>query len=83
MTRYRHPRALGVDDPPQFAVDIGGTHIDLDADGCFETDNEAAVQAIADANGVTLDELRVRDTCDVVKSDGDVCGRERPCAYHD
>jgi len=22
-------------------------------------------------------------TCEVVKSDGDVCGRERPCPYHD
>ena len=21
--------------------------------------------------------------CEVVKSDGDVCGRERPCSYHD
>jgi len=23
------------------------------------------------------------ETCDVVKGDGDVCGRERPCPYHD
>jgi len=22
-------------------------------------------------------------TCDVVKNDGEVCGRERPCPYHD
>ena len=22
-------------------------------------------------------------TCEVVKSDGEVCGRERPCPYHD
>jgi len=22
-------------------------------------------------------------TCDVVKGDGDVCGRDRPCPYHD
>lgn len=23
------------------------------------------------------------DTCQVEKADGDVCGRERPCQYHD
>jgi len=23
------------------------------------------------------------ETCDVVKQDGDVCGRDRPCQYHD
>jgi hypothetical protein len=22
------------------------------------------------------------DTCDAVKNDGDVCGRELPCPYH-
>jgi len=22
-------------------------------------------------------------TCDVVKNDGEVCGRDRPCPYHD
>lgn len=59
MARYRHPRALGVADPPQFAVDIGGDHVDLDADGCFETDDEAAVRAIASAHDVSVAELRV------------------------
>jgi len=24
----------------------------------------------------------VVETCDIVKSDGDVCGRELPCPYH-
>jgi hypothetical protein len=23
------------------------------------------------------------DTCEVEKSDGEICGRERPCRYHD
>lgn len=23
------------------------------------------------------------DTCQVVKQDGEVCGREKPCPYHD
>jgi hypothetical protein len=23
------------------------------------------------------------DTCEVVKTDGEVCGRDRPCPYHD
>jgi hypothetical protein len=26
---------------------------------------------------------RGTDTCEVVKADGEVCGRDRPCAYHD
>lgn len=23
------------------------------------------------------------ETCETVKSDGEVCGREKPCSYHD
>jgi len=33
MPRYRHPRTLGRDDPAQFAVDLGGDRVTLDADG--------------------------------------------------
>lgn len=82
MPRYKHPRNVGVDDPARFAVDVGGEHVPVDSDGCFETDDEAEVRAIAQAHGMTVDELRVDGTCEVVKADGDVCGRELPCPYH-
>lgn len=42
--------------------------VDGDADADAEDD--------ADADGTT-------GTCDVVKGDGEVCGRDRPCPYHD
>jgi hypothetical protein len=59
MARYKHPRAIGVDDPAEFAVDVGGEHVPVDSDGCFETDDETAVRAIAQANGLSVDDLRV------------------------
>jgi len=85
MPRYRHPRTLGRDDPAQFAVDLGGDRVTLDADGCFETDDRGAVERLADAHDCDVADLRVdtADTCDTVKSDGEVCGRDRPCPYHD
>jgi len=83
MARYRHPRTVGRDDPAQFAVDLGGERVTLDADGCFETDADDAVERLARVHGFEVDDLRVTDTCDTIKSDGDVCGRDRPCPYHD
>ena len=84
MPRYRHPRVpTDHDGDPGFAVSLGGATVELDSEGCFETDDAAAVRALAAAYDTTPDALRVDDTCDVVKSDGDVCGRERPCPYHD
>jgi len=83
VTRYKHPRALGREDPPQFAVDLNGERVVLDSAGCFETDNDRAVEQLAAAYNVAVSDLRVEETCDVVKGDGEVCGRERPCRYHD
>jgi len=82
MTEYVHPRALD-GDAPAIAVDIGGGHVALDDDGHFETADDAAVARLADAYGVDVSELRVaKATCDVVKTDGEVCGRQLPCPYH-
>lgn len=39
--------------------------------------------AIADAVGGTVADGDDTGTCRVVKSDGEVCGRDRPCRYHD
>lgn len=84
MARFRHPRNVGQSEHAQFAVDVGGERLTLDADGCFEADPED-VQPIAAAFDTTTEALRVADeseTCEVVKADGDVCGRELPCPYH-
>lgn len=87
MARYRHPRVdPDADGAPGFSVSLAGETIPLDADGTFETDADAAVEGLAKAYGTTADAIRVDEppgTCDVVKSDGDVCGRSRPCHYHD
>jgi hypothetical protein len=90
MTRYRHPRGASV------AIDLGSERVVCDDDGIFETDDEGAVRALAAANDTTIADLRVADeldetaadgdeneTCDVVKTDGEVCGRPTPCRYHD
>lgn len=82
MARYKHPRNLGVDDPAQFAVDLDGEHVALDPDGCFESADEDAVETLARAHDVSVSELRVDETCEVVKNDGDVCGRDLPCRFH-
>lgn len=81
MPRYRHPR-VDADDPVSFAVDLGGETVVLDAEGCFESDDTAAVERLAAAYDTTVDAMRVSGTCEVVKSDGEVCGRDLPCPYH-
>ena len=83
MPRYRHPR-VDADDPARFAVQLGDEQVVLDSDGCFESEDDRAVERLADAYGTTPEDMRVDDgeTCEVVKADGDVCGRELPCPYH-
>lgn len=60
MPRYRHPRTFGVEDPAQFAVDVGDGRPVTDADGVFETGDERTVRAIAQAHDTTVDEMRER-----------------------
>jgi len=88
--RVRHPYALEEDAPAvDGAVHIGGrrdVHA-VDADGVIDVADsvpESAVESWAEGYGYTVEELRVEvaDTCQVVKADGEVCGRELPCAYH-
>jgi hypothetical protein len=84
MAEYRHPRALDdVAGNPPAQVHLSGGHVAVDGE-TFDHDDEAAVESLADRYGVDLSALRVGgDTCETVKSDGEVCGRERPCPYHD
>jgi hypothetical protein len=85
MPRYRHPR-LDADHsgPVGFSVSLAGETVPVDDEGCFETDDAAAVRALADSYETDLESLRVDTTvtCDVVQNDGEVCGRELPCPYH-
>lgn len=96
MARYRHPRIdPDADDPAQFAVDLGGERVVLDSDGCFESDDAAAVRALADAYDTAVADIRVDDDADETADtdDTEVCGAElstggtcdRPadeCPYH-
>lgn len=86
MPRYQHPRVdPDADGAPGFSVSLGGATVPLNDDGTFETDDTAAVAALARSYGTDADSIRVDEppgTCDVVKTDGEVCGRELPCPYH-
>lgn len=94
--RVHHPNAVretadAVDD----RVTLGGTTYALDADGTVDVPERAAA-AWAESYGLSVGDIAVADehaeggdsgqegdTCTAVKSDGEVCGRERPCQYHD
>lgn len=90
--RVTHPRALDeIAGRPPSRVDVRGTSVPVDDDGTFETDDVAWVRQFAAAHGVAPDNIIVdqegpppddSDTCQVVKTDGEVCGRELPCPYH-
>lgn len=88
MPRYEHPRVAGADDPPRFALDLGGVRYVLDSDGCFETDNRQAVEALADAHDTTPAAMRVDGNgdgdenadpeefvCGATLGDGGTCSR--------
>lgn len=87
--QVRHPYA-GDDDagPPPSHVDVNGRSVPVD-DGTFEVSDDRWLQDFADAHDCSVDDLVVdqdadqdAETCDVVKNDGEVCGRPLPCPYH-
>jgi len=88
VPEYRHPRARDdVAGHPPASVTLPTGNVAV-TDGTFEASAEAAGR-IAAAYDLSLAALRVgdtdatADTCETVKADGDVCGRELPCPYHD
>lgn len=94
--RVRHPEALddvGGECPDR--VDLGGDAYDCGDGRAFDV-SESQAEALAERYGVDVAAIAVGEetgadpsdgdesgTCEVVKTDGDVCGRERPCSYHD
>ena len=87
MPTLRHPRALDEVDghPPRTVPSAAvGERVTVDDAGEFEVAEASDARDLAAAYGVELERLVVEDTetCDTVKSDGEVCGRELPCPYH-
>jgi len=73
----RHPRDAGI------AIDVNGETVTPNKDGHYNIgDNKAWLEDYAAAHGCSVDDLVVTKTCDAIKSDGEVCGRELPCGYH-
>jgi len=80
--RIRHPRSLD-GDPPGIAIDVRGETVLPDEAGHYDIgDHERWLDRYADSYGVDPADLVVGGTCDTVKADGEVCGRELPCPYH-
>ncbi|AFH22616.1 hypothetical protein OSG_eHP31_00020 [environmental Halophage eHP-31] len=75
--KIRHPRDAGI------AIDVDGDHVMPGDNGHYEIgDRRGWLEDYAGAHGCDPDELLVAETCDAVKADGEVCGRELPCPYH-
>lgn len=90
MPTLRHPRArddVPGDPPRTIPSDAVGERVIVDDAGEFTIDDAADARSLADAYGVALDVLIVDggpgpETCETVKNDNEVCGRELPCPYH-
>jgi len=83
MTKVSHPAAKR--DASPAAVTVGTTTYRVDSDGIIECpagEAEAVALALAEAHDCTADALLSAEPCGVIKSDGEVCGRELPCPYH-
>jgi len=79
----RHPQADR--DAAPAAVTVGTTTYPVASDGridCPAGDEGRVARVLARAYGVRPDALIVTETCNTVKTDGEVCGRELPCPYH-
>lgn len=80
--QVRHPRALAdVAGHPPSAVSVDRTEYAIE-DGIVDVPDEYVADRLASAYGLSVSDIRVTETCDVVKADGEVCGRELPCPYH-
>lgn len=75
--KIRHPRDAGI------AIDVDGDHVTPDESGHYDIgERRGWLESFAAANDCDPEDLIVAKTCDTVKSDGEVCGRELPCPYH-
>ena len=74
---YRHPDGT---DAPRYVGVYREWKAEVDDDGYYETD--ADPETLVELG--FLDELPddEPETCEEIKTDGEVCGREKPCPYH-
>lgn len=85
--RVRHPNATtgGATRPPVAVIAPDGIERTPDDGGWVDAPPEVARQ-LADRwsrrFGLPAEAL-LAATCEAVKADGEVCGRELPCRYHD
>ena len=86
MPTVRHPQSFDdVAGQPKAAVTINGETYPIDRDdspATVDVPTDDAVRVLANAYGLDADALRLTETCEAVKNDGDVCGRELPCRFH-
>jgi len=89
--KVAHPHADR--DASPAAVTVGTDTYPVDEDGIIQCPADRAAEVadvLARAHDVPPDGLLTREdeppdspaTCDTVKQDGEVCGRELPCPYH-
>jgi hypothetical protein len=79
----RHPHADR--DASPAAVTVDTTTYAVGDDGtidCPPADETHVADVLAGAYECDAADLLVSETCEAVKADGEVCGRERPCRYH-
>lgn len=80
-----HPRVLADKHPPP-VVTVDGTDHPADSEGRFDVPVEKAewLADLAAAYGVDLRAVRVGGpgVCETIQDDGDACGRDLPCQYH-
>lgn len=82
-----HPVALRDGRSHPGAYTYGSTTYAIDSDGVIDcpADLEAEIaEALADRYDTDAETLLEgeTETCEVVKNDDEVCGRELPCPYH-
>lgn len=90
MVTVRDPKAdPDADGYSDAAVDVNGELVPIE-NGTF-TAPRSWVDGYAEREGVAVEDVLADGdddadnepgTCDTVKSDGEVCGRDLPCPYH-
>lgn len=82
---YVVPVPEGVAD--ETAVHCSDGHRRPVEDGAVSFEVEGPAEALAETWDVAVeetdDETEVEGTCTAIKDDGEVCGRDLPCQYHD
>jgi len=82
MPEYRHPTTLdGVPGKAPARVHVTRAEAAAVTGGTFDAP-ESVGEAVAARFGVDVPDIRVGGTCETIKSDGEVCGRDLPCSYH-